>query len=150
MEGFLLPKHWNTPVIEDGVVQRWVEPEKAFEMSGWLYPSGAPMYEVRQDPLRPWRDELHKLPAPKDNNNFSPCAISFNEMKANAGEVKLARCGDEDENKRRARIARGQIARAQSKVKEWPREGLGRKDFYRAVTIVAGKVMRPGIGQERL
>lgn len=152
MEGFPLPKYYNVPVYEEGEIKRWISQDEAFDLSGRLYASGAAMYEIRVDPQRPWREELHKLEHPKDNNSFSPCAISFNETKANAGEVKQATCldEDEDENKRRAGIARAQIKRAQRKVYEWDKEGLDRPDYIRAVTITAGRVHRPNLGQEGL
>lgn len=140
---------FNIPVYEEGEILQWVDLDKAFEMSGWLYSSGAPMYEVRTDAMRPWREELHRLPPHKDNNNFSPCAISFNEMKANVGEVKAAVVEDPDESKRNASMARASIKKAQSRVREWPEEGIDREGYIRAVTITAGKVYRPNLGQER-
>lgn len=136
MEGFPLPKFYNVPIYEEGVVLRWVTPDEAFELSGRLYPSGAPMYEIRDDKLRPWREELHKLVPAKDNNNFSPCSISFSETKANVGEVKAAIVDDADETKRNASRARAEVRRAQRKVFEWPREGRDREGYYRAITIV--------------
>jgi hypothetical protein len=137
MEGFPLPKMWNTPVYEDGELQRWVEPDEALILTNKLYPSGAQMYEVRKNELRPWRDELHKLGHHKDSNTATPCAIPAGQMRANVGEVKAVVIpGDADETKRNAAIARAQIKRAQSRIREWPTEGRDREGYYRAVTIV--------------
>lgn len=140
---------WGVPVRKLDGDTVWLAPEEAMAYAERRYSSGAPRYEVRPDPLRPWRDEIHELSHPKDNNNPTSCAISVEEMRANVGEVKAAVVEDADETKRNAARARARIKRAQIRVSQWDKEGVGREGYFRAVTIVAGKVIRPGHGQGR-
>lgn len=133
-----MPKHFNVPVYPLDGDRYWVDPDQAFELFGMRYPSGAPKYEYRDDPLRPWRQELHQVAHAKDNNNPSACYLTEKDMQANAGAVvvKVKHAEDVEELANAKKLANMQIKRAMSKVYWWPREGRDRQGYYRTVTIV--------------